>query len=79
MPTLERIGNKICTVLVKLAEISFLEADFQDSEKIVDAILVRQSADKKTLLFANLMKYYFLTLKSQKDLGLPHLHKAQQI
>jgi len=39
MPTLERVGSKICFVLVKLAEISYLEADFLESERIVDAIL----------------------------------------
>lgn len=76
MPTLEKIGTKICPVLVKLAEISFLEADYHESEKTVDAILVRQSADRKTLLFAYLMKYYFLMLSSQKDQALLFLQKA---
>jgi len=79
MPTLDKIGTKVCSVLVKLAEISFLEADFPESEKIVDAIVVRQSADKKTLLFAYLMKYYFLMLKSQNDQASTLLYKAQMI
>jgi len=41
MPTLDRIGAKICPVLIKLAEISFLKTDFEECEKAVDAILNR--------------------------------------
>lgn len=49
MPTLDKIGSKICVVLVKLAEIGFLEGDFMESERTVDAIITRlASADKKT-------------------------------
>jgi hypothetical protein len=33
--------NKICHILVKLAEIAFLEFDFKRSEELVDSILVR--------------------------------------
>lgn len=65
MPTLDKIGSKICVVLVKLAEIAFLEGDYMESEKTVDAIMTRfVSADKKTQIFALLMKYYFLSLKN---------------
>jgi hypothetical protein len=41
LPTLERAGAKICPILVKLAEISFLDVEFEECEKIVDAILYR--------------------------------------
>lgn len=64
MPTLERIGSKICPILVKLAEIQCLQAEFEASEKTVDAILTRASADQATLVFANLLKFYFCTLKT---------------
>ena len=77
MPTLDRIGNKICVVLVKLVEISFLETNYKESERTVDAILNRQSLDKKTLLFANLMKYYFLSFANNPDLANSYLIKAR--
>jgi len=41
MPTLERTSAKICPILVKLAEINFLSAEFEECEKTVDAIMIR--------------------------------------
>lgn len=41
MPTLDRIGVKICNVLVKLAEIYYLEAEYRECERTVNAILSR--------------------------------------
>ena len=66
MPTLDKIGQKICPVLVKLAEIAFLEADYCESERTLDAILTRQVSDKQTQLFVYLMKHYFWCLGGGK-------------
>ena len=79
MPTLERIGSKICPILVKLAEIHFQQADFQASEKTVDAILTRQSTDQTTLVFAYLLKFYFCTLQSNAEQAQIYFLKAQQL
>jgi len=63
LPTLDRVGQRICPILVKLAEINFLDADFQECETTVDAIFNRNPTDRKTLLFALLIKYYLLSLQ----------------
>ena len=62
LSTLEKRGNKICPILVKLAEISFLDFNYKKSEQIVDTILGRPQSDQKSLLFALLMKSYFARL-----------------
>jgi tetratricopeptide (TPR) repeat protein len=67
MATLDKISNKICPILVKLAEIAFLNADFSECERITDAILNRQNNDKQTLIFALLVKHYLQQLAQRND------------
>ena len=79
MPTLDKIGQKICPVLVKLAVIAFLEADYRESERICDAILTRQVSDRQTQLFVYLMKHYFWCLAGQNPEQSEWLNRAHQI
>ena len=45
LTTLEKRGHKMCQILLKLAEVTFLLYDFRASELIVDALIQRAVQD----------------------------------
>lgn len=69
LTTLEKRGMKMCSILVKLAEINFLLYDFKASEVMVDALIKRQLPEQSSLIFGYLMKSYFSTLKNETFLA----------
>jgi hypothetical protein len=74
--TLEKRGLKMCPILVKLAEINFLLYDFKASEVMVDTLIQRAMPEHTSLLFAYLLKSYFLRLKNDTILAQELLKKA---
>lgn len=79
MTTLEKRSNKICPILVKLAEISYRQFEFKKSELIVDIILSRSQQDKPARVFALLMKSHFVQLKGDDAQSQSLLAQAQQL
>jgi hypothetical protein len=67
MTTLEKRSNKICPILIKLAEIRYRQFDFKQSESIVDIIISRSQQDRAARVFALLMKSHFVQLKGDDN------------
>jgi hypothetical protein len=76
MATLEKRSNKICPILIKLAEISYRQFDFKKSESIVDIILMRAQTDRVAKVFGLLMKSHFLSLRAEDNLSEQYLAQA---
>lgn len=65
LTTLEKRGLKMNMILVKLAEVSFLLYNFKESEIVADTLIKRGYPDQGSIIFAFLLKSFFLTLKNE--------------
>ena len=66
--TIQRRSAGICPILVKLAEIAFLEFDYIKSEQMADAILQRTGEKGgESEVFACLLKSFFLSLRGEEE------------
>lgn len=65
LTTLEKRGQKMSSILIKLAEVTFLLYDFKASELMADTLIARALPDQGSMLFALLLKAYFCRLKNE--------------
>ena len=79
LSTLEKRGLKMNMILVKLAEVSFLLYNFKESEIVADTLIKRGYPDQGSIIFAFLLKSFFLTLKNEQSQADIFLKRAQSL
>ena len=79
MTTLEKRGQKMSSILIKLAEVTFLLYDFKASELMADTLISRALPDQSSMMFALLLKAYFCRLKNELAQSDEFVCRAQAI
>jgi hypothetical protein len=79
MPSLDKIGHRICEVLVKLAEIAYMEGYYRESEQTCDAIIGRNPPQAHYMVFAFLMKSLFADLNRETQTADHYREKANAL